>query len=128
MKKLLAVLFVAALMSVGLFAQERKDVEIPTGSFIDTQYNGEWVLGVDLIELKDAATGKLIYSFPKEKRQDDKVEITGEGAVWSFYCKDTYRKYYFIKPFSLALQKNIMLEIDPDWSTVNYKVQLEFKE
>ena len=128
MKKLFAVLFVAAVMSVGLFAQLKKDIELPTGSFIDKQYNAEWVIGVDLIELKDASTGKLIYSFTKDKRENEQSGVTDEGAVWSFYCAATYRKYYFIKPYSLALQKHIQLEIDPDWTTNNYKVQLDFKE
>ena len=128
MKKLFAVLFVAAVMSVGLFAQVTKDIELPKGSFIDKQYNAEWVIGVDIVELKDAGTGELICSFPKEKRIDDKFEVTTEGAVWSFYCKDTYRKYYFIKPYTLATQKHIQLEIDHDWTYENYKVQLDFKE
>jgi len=128
MKKLLAVFFVAAVMSVGLFAQVTKDIELPTGSFIDKQYNAEWVIGVDLVELKDATTGELIYSFTKDKRENEQIGVTDEGAVWSFYCKDTYRRYYLIKPYTLALQKHIQLEIDPDWTPENYKVQLDFKE
>ena len=125
MKKLLAVLFVAAVMVAGLFAQ---DLEVPKGSFVDEQWNAEWVIGIDSIELKNVKTGELIASFPKDKMENENVTVTGEGAVWSFYCSETYRKYYFIKPYSMLTSKNILLQIDPDWTHEDYKVELKFKE
>ena len=95
MKKLFAVLFVAAVMVAGLFAE---DFEFPKGTWVDANYNAEWVIGVDKVELFDATDGSLIYSFTKDKIQDEKLEMTEEGLVYRFACKDTYRKYYFIKP------------------------------
>lgn len=125
MKKLLAVLFVAAIMAVGVFAE---DVKIPTGSFIDSMWNAEWVIGVDTIELKDATSGELIYSFTKDKRADEKLEVTTEGPVWSFYCAETARKYYFSRPISLGFDTGMYLEIDPDWTSEDYKQKITLKK
>ena len=44
MKKLFAVLFVAAVMVAGLFAEE-----FPKGTWTDPNYDAEWVIGLDII-------------------------------------------------------------------------------
>ncbi|MBO4857765.1 MAG: hypothetical protein J5527_04565 [Treponema sp.] len=124
MKKLLAVLFVAAVMVAGLFAEE-----FPKGTWIDSNYNAEWVIGADMsIKLYDATDGSLIQSFAKDKMQNEKLEVTEEGLVYQFYYKDTYRRYYFIKPVRLVPDANLLLQIDPDWTTTDYKVDIKFKK
>lgn len=124
MKKLLAVLFVAFVMAAGLFAEE-----FPKGTWVDANYDAEWVIGLDMkIDLYSATDGSLIYSFTKDKIQDSKLEVTKEGLVYQFTCKDTYRKYYFIKPAKLVPDANLVLKIDPDWTTEDYKVDIKFKK
>ena len=124
MKKLLAVLFVAAVMVAGLFAEE-----FPKGTWTDPNYDAEWVIGLDMkIDLYDATDGSLIYSFTKDKIQDQKLDVTKEGLVYQFSCKETHRKYYFIKPAKLVPDANLVLKIDPDWTTEDYKVDIKFKK
>ena len=124
MKKLLAVLFVAAVMVAGLFAEE-----FPKGTWVDSNYNAEWFIGADMsIKLYDATDGSLIQSFAKDKMQNEKLEVTEEGLVYQFYYKDTYRRYYFIKPVRLVPDANLLLQIDPDWTTTDYKVDIKFKK
>ena len=124
MKKLLAVLFVAAVMVAGLFAEE-----FPKGTWVDANYNAEWVIGADMtITLYDATDGSLIKTFTKDNIQNAKLEVTDEGLVYQFYCKDTYRRYFFIKPISLVPDPNLLIHIDPDWTAVDYKNNLKFKK
>jgi len=125
MKKLFAVLFVAAFVAVGLFAE---DLEFPKGTWTDEQYQGEWVIGADKVELFDATDGSLIYSFTKDKMQNERLEMTDEGVVYQFYCKDTYRRYYFIKPIKLVPDTDILLQIDPDWTHTDYKINMKMKK
>lgn len=126
MKKLFVVLFVAAVMVAGLFAEET--LEFPKGTWIDTNYNAEWVLGAGSVELYDGTTGELIYSFTKDKRENEKLEMTTEGLSWSFVCPETYRRYYFIKPLTMAMSADILLQIDPDWTHEDYKVEIYLKK
>lgn len=133
MKKLLTVLFVAAVMVAGVFAQGiplPDKVELPSGTFVDKKWDGEWVLDIvnKTIDLKDATTGEVICSFAKDKRVDEKFELTTEGAVWSFYYPETYRKYVFTKTYAMALQEDIILNIDPDWDTENYQAMMKPKK
>lgn len=123
MKKLFAVLFVAAVMAVGAFA----DDSFPTGSWIDSNYDAEWVFGIDgKVELKDANTGALIFSFTKDQIKDYKLGATKDGLTMSFTCPATSRKYKFTKP--LTLSTDLVMEIDPDWSDVDYKTNIKFKK
>ena len=123
MKKILVLAAVLSL-AAGLFAEE-----FPKGTWVDANYNAEWVIGLDMkIDLYNAADGSLIYSFTKDKIQNPKLEVTTEGLVYQFTCKDTYRKYYFIKPAKLVPDANLVLKIDPDWTTEDYKVDIKFKK
>lgn len=125
MKKLLAVLFVAAALVAGAFAED--EVSFPSGSWIDENWNGEWVIGVDgSIKLLDSVTGALIYDFVDSKITDKKLEATMDGVNLSFYCAETERRYVFSK--ELTLTANLKLEVDPDWTTEDYKVQIVLKK
>lgn len=132
MKKFLAVLFVAAAFVAGAFALDldlpETDFALPAGSFIDENWAGEWVISADLhIVLKDAKTGEVIYDFTDDKISNIQKSVDKDnGFVYSFECAETERRYYFSKP--LTLNTNIMLEIDPQWTTENYKVQLTLKK
>ena len=60
MKKLFAVLFVAAVMVAGLFAEE-----FPKGTWTDPNYDAEWVIGLDMkIRIDDRKCSTLF----KEKK------------------------------------------------------------
>lgn len=123
MKKLLAVLFVAATMVVGLFAEDK----FPTGSWIDSKYNAEWRFGIDgSVELYDANTGKLYYSFTKDKIKNYKLSASADGLTLSFSCTETGRSYKFTKPVSIST--DLILEIDPVWTDENYKTNIKFRK
>lgn len=123
MKKLFAVLFVAAVMAAGAFAEDA----FPTGSWIDSNYDAEWVFGLDgKVELRDANSGDLIFSFTKDQIKDYKLGASKDGLTMSFTCPATSRKYKFTKPLSLST--DLILEIDPDWTDVDYKTNIKFKK
>lgn len=123
MKKLFAVLFVAGVLAAGAFAED----SFPTGSWIDSNYNAEWVFGIDgKVELRDSVSGDLIFSFTKDKIKDYKLSATKDGLTMSFTCPKTSRKYKFTKP--LTLSTDLIMEIDPDWTDTNYKTNIKFKK
>lgn len=122
MKKLIAVLFVAAAFVVGAFA-----ADFPTGSWIDSNYNAEWVISADsAIELKDSVTGESYVTFDKAKMENYKVGVDSDGAYISFYYPSTSRAYKFVKPASI--DTDIKLIINPDWSDSDYKVTMKFNK
>lgn len=123
MKKLFAVLFVAAVMAAGVFA----DDSFPTGSWIDSNYDAEWVFGLDgKVEVRDANTGVLYFAFTKDQIKDYKLGASKDGLTMSFTCPATSRKYKFTKPVTLTT--DLIMEIDPDWSDSNYKTNIKFKK
>ncbi len=122
MKKLIAVLFVAAALVAGAFAED-----FPQGSWIDENYDAEWVFSVDgSIELKDAKTGNHIIYFKKDKMQNFKLEATTKGLTYSFYYPDTERAYKFIKPITLSA--DLEMVINPDWQDWDYTTTIKFKK
>lgn len=123
MKKLLAVLFVAAAFVAGAFAEDG----FPSGSWIDENWNGEWVISADgAVKLNDSVTGELIYDFTDDKTTEKKLDITDEGAVYSFSCAETHRSYSFIK--GLTVSADLVLRVNPDWSEDDYQTTIKFKK
>ena len=124
MKKLLAVLFVAAAFVVGAFAQETP--AFPAGSWVDEYYNGEWVISADgSVKLNDSKTGELIYNFTEDKITNIQLTADQSGVSFSFECAETHRKYKFTKEFNTLA--DIKIIVDPDWDTVVYGQLLKFK-
>lgn len=123
MKKLFAVLFVAAVMVVGAFAED----EFPTGTWVDANWNADWRFEANgVIQLRDKATSNVIHTFTKDTVTDYKLRATTEGLSISFYCKETERAYKFTKPLSLS--SDLIMEIDPDWTTEDYKVNITLEK
>ena len=124
MKKLFAVLFVAAALVMGAFAEGGN---FPTGSWLDENWNALWTVKADgNITLKNAKTGALIYSFKKDKVQDYAFDVSLDGATISFYVPATSRKYTFKR--DLSLSADIQLIINPDWEETDYQVMLKFQD
>lgn len=123
MKKLLAVLFVAAAFVFGAFAE---DPTFPSGSWVDELYNGEWVIGADSsVKLLDSKTGDLIFNFTEDKITNKQFSVDQEGVSISFECAATHRKYKFTKEFNTLA--DIKIVVDPDWDTEVYGQLLKFK-
>ncbi|MCQ2586584.1 MAG: hypothetical protein MJ174_00615 [Treponema sp.] len=124
MKKLFAVLFVAAVMVAGLFAD---DSAFPTGTWVDSKYNAEWVIKADgNITLKDAKTHNTIWVFKKDKVQNYNISVGLDGAKITFYCPATSRAYEFKK--DLSLSADLVLTINPDWTDEDYQTSIKFKD
>lgn len=123
MKKLFAVLFVAAVMVAGVFADGGS---FPSGSWVDENWNGEWVIGIDgSIELKSSVSGKSICKFDKDKMVDYAADVSKDGAYISFYYPATGRAYKFLK--DLTASADLILTVNPDWDETDYQVVIKFK-
>ena len=102
-----------------------KDVEFPTGTFTDANWNAEWVLDAAKVHLYDATTGELIYTFTKDNTEGFKFVPSKDGLSLEFYCAETERFYKITKPITLA--DDLKLFINPDWTDEDYNVTLKFK-
>lgn len=102
-----------------------QDKDFPTGTWVDNNWNAEWVLDVAKVHLYDAANGELVYTFTKNNTENFKFVPSADGLTLSFTCAETNRSYKITKP--LTLDTDLILEIDPDWTDEDYKVNLKFK-
>lgn len=123
MKKLLAVLFVAAAFVFGAFAEGG---DFPSGSWVDENWNAEWVIDAESnITLKDSVSGATIVKFNKAQMQDYNFSVGKEGATISFYYPSTGRAYKFTK--DLTISADLTLTVNPDWQEEDYQVIIKFK-
>ena len=123
MKKFISILVVAVLFGAGLFAVDLGS--FPKGTWQDSKWNADWVFAVDGIQLRDSNTNDLIFDFAR-KIENFKVTPSTAGVSVSFTCAETERSYKFTKPTSL--DTNITMEIQPEWTSENYKVSLPMKK
>ena len=79
---------------------------------------------ISAAQIKDYTTGESIHLFTKGKMSDESDELTDDTRVWSFYCAETNRKYR-LTGYNSKMKKNVLLQIDPDWTEENYSVELE---
>ena len=102
-----------------------KDVEFPTGTWTDSNWNADWVMDVAKVHLYDSVSGELIYTFTKDNTENFKFVPSKDGVSLTFTCKETHRSYKITKP--LTLDKDLQLFINPDWTDEDYNVTLKFK-
>lgn len=97
----------------------------PKGEWLDANWNAKWIVSDESLEIQDSKTNESIYVFTKDNIEDEDKSLTDEGLIWSFVCKNTYRKYYLTKFDSKKNNKNLLLQIDPDWEQESYEVELK---
>lgn len=102
-----------------------QEVEFPTGTWVDENWNAEWVMDVAKVHIYDATNGELVYTFTKQNTENFKFVPTSKGISLSFTCAETNRSYKITK--DLNLSSDLILEIDPNWTDTDYKVNLKFK-
>ena len=153
MKKLLSIVFALSVLTAGIFAQDaandlanaaadlaldagKKTAEfavdqtkealdqLPTGTWIDSNWNAHWVLDMGKVILCDSVTGEEIYSFTKENTENWKLTPSKEGLSLSFYCAETERAYKITKPITLS--SDLELYVNPDWTDEDYNVTIKF--
>lgn len=122
MKKLISMIAVAAVCVAGLFAVDFG--AFPKGTWKDAKWNANWEFGADSLKLKDSNTDELIFDFAG-KMSNFRLTPSTEGISISFKCAETERAYKFTKP--ATGDTSIIMEIDPDWTTENYKVTMPFQ-
>ena len=122
MKKLAA--FGASLFAAGaLFALDLGGIK---GTWQDSAWNADWTFSADgKIVLSDSNTGDTIFTFDDSSVQDFKVNAGASGVTLSFSCKETQRAYKFTKP--VALNADLDMHIDPEWTSSDYDVKIKFK-
>lgn len=121
MKKLFAALFVAAAVTFGAFAQDT----LPSGTWVDKNYNAEWVIGVDgSITIRDASSGEVYKKF-SPLTQNFKFSTSLDGLTLTFRCNETSRTYKITKGISASA--DLTLAIERDWTDEPYEVTIKFK-
>ncbi len=121
--KRLIILIATVLMMAGLSAQSIDLGKFPKGSWVDRNWNAVWEFGANSIKLYDTA-GSLLFDFDG-KIENFKVDVGVSNAKISFSCKETQRSYLFTKGLA---DLNLDMKIDPEWTTTDYSVTLEFKK
>ena len=123
MKKLLTFAAVA-LLACGAFALDLGGIK---GTWQDSKWNADWTFSADgKIVLSDSNSGETIFTFDDSTVQDFKVNAGTSGVTLSFSCKETERAYKFTKP--VALNADLDMHIDPNWTDSNYDVKIKFKK
>ena len=127
MKKIIAVLLLIAVCIAGVFAQDY--FELPEGKFswIDENWDAEWVFDFDneVVILKDAKKGDVIFTFTEDNITDFDYEILAGGAklsIWC-YCPETYRAYKFTSRYDFDIE----MEILPDWTDELYTTTIKLQ-
>lgn len=123
MKKLLTLVAVAAVALSSAFAMDLGDIK---GTWKDTNYDANWTFAADgTIVLTDAA-GETVFKFTDSNVSKFKPEASSDGVGFSFYCKETGRKYKFLKPITLS--SDLKMDIDRDWTDEGYNVSIKLQK
>lgn len=113
-----------AFASASLFAFDLGDLK---GTWQDSNWNADWTFtGDGKIILADSTTGEEVFTFTDENVQDFKIDAGKTGLSVSFKCSETERSYKFTKP--IALNADLNMHIDPDWTDEDYDVKIKFKK
>lgn len=123
MKKILTLAVVAAVAAASTFALDLGSIK---GTWKDANYDAKWTFSADGKIILTDENGDTVYTFEDSNTSNFKAEASSEGAGFSFYCKDTGRKYKFLKP--LTLKTDLTMDIDRDWTDEEYKVSIEFQK
>lgn len=123
MKKLLTFVAVAAIALSSAFALDLGDIK---GTWKDVNYDANWTFSADgKIILTDAA-GDTVFTFTDTNVSEFRPEASSEGVGFSFYCKETGRKYKFLKPITLST--DLTMDIDRDWTDEGYNVSIKLQK
>ena len=124
MKKIFALIAVAAISIVGAFAFDLSTVK---GTWQDARWDANWTFNADgTIVLTIASTGRTVFTFTDENVQNFRVRMEGEGLAVMFDCAATHRSYKFVKP--PVLGTDLEVTIDPDWTKLDYRTKFHFVE
>ncbi len=122
MKKITIAVLLLLICAALASAQSPDLSKLPKGKWLDSTWSAVWEIGADSIRILDT-TGAVIFDF-KDKITDFKVDASLTAVTFSFRCAEAERSYVFTKATS---NLNLTMEIDPDWTTVPYKVEMAFQ-
>ncbi len=95
----------------------------PLGKWLDARWNAVWEFNSGNIRIL-TPSGDVYYDFNGKTIENFSVKPSAKGLSLSFYCKETGKKYNFIKPLT---NLNLLMEIRTDTGN-NYKVELPFQK
>lgn len=111
---------------IGISSVAALDLGGIKGTWQDSKWNADWTFSADgKIVLSDSATGNEIFTFSEANIQNFKIDASSSGATVSFDCKETERSYAFTKP--IALNADLKMHINPDWTDEDYDTTITFK-
>jgi len=124
MKKIIAILAVALISVVSVFAFDLGDIK---GTWQDKKWDADWTFSADgKIILTKTSTGEVVYTFTDDNVQNFKLGASADGATVTFTSKENYRSYKFTKPITLSTDLNMV--VNPDWSDEDYTTTLTLKK
>ncbi len=122
MKKIGLVLI---LFSLSLLYVSAGDIDLgnfPLGKWLDSRYNAVWTFSTGNIQLH-MTDGTLVFDFAG-KVEDFNVKGSLSGVEMTFSCRETGRKYKFVKGVS---NLDLQMIIDKD-SGVHYDTTLKIQK
>jgi len=117
MKKLIFVL-VLLFAATGLFAQDFS--ALPTGRWLDHNFDAIWEFSANGIKLSTAADGD-IFTFTTRNIQNLRPSRSGTLAGIAFSCEATGRSYTFL----INVTNNVMTMNIEREGRPNYQVQMQ---
>lgn len=124
MKKIIAIMAVALISVVSVFAFDLGDIK---GTWQDAKWDADWTFSADgKIVLTKTSSGEVVYTFTDDNVQNFKLSAGTKGATVTFTCKETERSYSFTKP--LSLNADLDMVINPDWTDEDYTTAITWKK
>ena len=122
MKKAGFTLLLLSLLLIGLSAGDIDLGNFPVGKWVDSRYEAVWTFSTGNIQLFTTG-GDLVFDFDG-KVDNFKVNGSLSGVEITFSCKETGRKYKFVKGVS---NLDLQMVIDKD-SGVHYDTPLKIQK
>jgi hypothetical protein len=122
MKKIMMVMLVFLIVIVAVSAQDTS--KLPTGSWVDENYNAVWTFSADNIVLS-YTTGEVVFNF-KDKMENFQINQGASGLEVSFKSEETGRSYKFVKSLNVT-DTSVKMIIDKT-NGMHYEVVMPMKK
>ena len=123
MKKILLIIMILLAATVMVYSQGIDLGDFPIGKWLDANWDAVWEFSSSNIRIL-GTHGEVHYDFYGKTIEKWSVRPSDQGLVLSFYCPDTGKEYYFVKPLT---NLNLLMDINTD-SGIKYHVELPLQK